>query len=260
MELGKPPVVEAWIEFRFRVAGEASPWDETHAELFMKQAYPDSFKIKDYIGHWDLTLQQEAGRPSLTGNRLLLERVRACDETGSRFVQAGRDILIYNMLRLDLAWPQYTELRRAALEAYEKYLSFAKPEGLASIGLHYRDVVIVPLKDGEAMNLDDYLLVRPTAPEVLGNLGGVRMSLTFPAASEAGVLRLGVHDEVVPPETGGAVSARFRFDWHLATEWSKSSEIQAVEAWLDSAHEDILRMFKGCFTDRCWNLFEPEEV
>lgn len=261
MKLGNPPVVEAWIEFRFRVSGEAAPWDQSDASRFFNVSYQDAFKVKDYLGRWDLTVQTEAGRPSLLENRLLMERARACNEDASRYVQAGRDVLIYNMLRLHRAWPEYPELRGGALEAYEKYVQFTKPEGLASIGLHYRDVVSIPTDTGQAVNLEDYLRIGPDYPvDVFRTVGALRLVLVFPEASKVGTLQFEMCNESVPPEPLAAPPARFRLDWHLRSDWKGSLDREAIRSWLDTAHADIVRVFQASLTERCWELFDQEDI
>ena len=99
MQLGKPPVIEAWIEFRFSVEEHARRWDQDVAAAFFREEFDEAYAIKDFVGRWEMTVEAGPAGPSIKAGRMVFERARASNPDGDRVVQAGRDVLIYNMLR-----------------------------------------------------------------------------------------------------------------------------------------------------------------
>jgi len=262
-QLEKPPVVEAWIEFRFSPNEHAPTWDEIVAARFFEKHFADAFKLKDYAGHYEILVDATAGRPRIREGQAIFERARATNKEGDRYLQVGRDVLIYNILRKQATWPRYEALRDEALEAYGKYVEYTKPQSLAYAVLHYRDVASFPytVKDGiqQPLDLDQYFKISPQIPPSLGSLANFAINLTLPAAADAGVLNLVIRDE--PSGKGGALAqeGRFRFDWHLSSKSLTSLETDVVRSWLNRAHDELLQAFRECFTEEAWALFDPKE-
>jgi len=262
-QLEKPPVVEAWIEFRFSPNEHAPAWDEIVAARFFEKHFAHAFNLKDYAGHYEILVDATSGRPRIREGQAVFERARAINHEGDRYLQAGRDVLIYNILRGKATWPRYQALRDEAIEAYGKYVEFTQPQSLSCAVLHYRDVASFPYTVNDAaermLDLDQYLKVSPQVPPSLGSVANFAINLTLPAAAEAGVLRLLIRDEPSGNEAVPAQEGRFRFDWHLTSLSLTSLDTHAVRSWLDRAHADLLLAFRECFTDEAWALFAPKE-
>jgi len=261
VELGKPPIIEAWVEFRFSVSEDAPSWDEDTAALFINRNFEGRFKIKDSLGRYEITLNSEDGKPTVRESKVVFERCRAATSAEDRYLQAGRDVLICNMLRKHGTWPSYRVLRDEALEALQKYVAFASPVGLTHVVLHYRDVVPIPLDTSGEVDLSRYLAVYPEVPRTLfGTVARFMISMTLPDTGSAGELTLVIRDE--PPKDGpasqGASEARFRLDWRLVASRTVAMEEGLVGEWLDQAHEDLIRAFRSCFTEAGWALLEPK--
>jgi uncharacterized protein (TIGR04255 family) len=259
MNLGKPPVIEAWVEFRFAVDEGVPAWDEATAEKFFKHHFADAFTIKDFVGHYEVEIEAGGGRPTVRQGAPVFDRARASNADGDRCLQAGRDVLIYNILRRRGVWPEYRDLRGEAMAAYGKYIDFAKSLALRSVGLHYRDEVAVP-SEGPLIDLRDHITVYPEVPEgVFGPVSNFVMNLTLPDAATAGILNLAVGTvPFVKPDTT-ARELRIRLDWHLLSKSAPSTEPKAVSEWLDRAHNELTHAFERCFTRAAWQRFDPKE-
>ena len=259
MNFTNPPVIEAWIEFRFSYNEDAPYWDEARAEAFIRDYFKESFKVNSYFGRSEIAVDASKGRPDFSKPKLIFERIRAASEGDDRYVQAGRDTLIYNMLRKEKDWPEYQTLRSEALDAYDKYVDYLKPNALRTISLHYRDIVVIPFDQNSKVKLDNYFTVFPKVPEdTYGGTSGFMIALEMPEVCKSGLLRLILKNE---PSLRGtkepSVNARFRMDWHLnPNEMFNSLDKKVVSAWLDQAHDDLFKAFVSAFTDEGLKLFD----
>jgi len=259
MELGKPPVIEAWIEFRFAVDEHAPYWDEALAERFIQEDFSSQFRVESYHGHTRFRFEPGTVRPSIADAQVVFERLRATHKEGNRFLQVGRDVLVYNLLRKHDYWPSYQVLRTEAIEAYEKYVSFRRPSQLSGIALHYRDVVPLPLDASGQVDIDQYLAIHTQVPrELFPIVRRFRISLSVERAR--GELRLDVGNDPVAAAVGdGGSEAKIRIDWHIVSSGNASLSPEWVQNWLDWAHADLRCAFRGVFTDKGWALLEPKE-
>ena len=258
MKFANPPVIEAWIEFGFSYTEEAPYWDEARAEAFVGDYFKESFKVNSYFGRSEIVVDASKGRPDFSKPKLIFERIRAASQAGDRYVQAGRDILIYNMLRKEKDWPEYSVLRSEALDAYDKYIDCLKPSVLKTISLHYRDIVVIPFDQNGKLKLDNYFTVLPKVPEdTYGDISGFMIALDMPKVCKSGLIRLILQSEPSLQETKGSVgNARFRMDWHLSPhKMIDSLDKKVISEWLDQAHDDLFKAFVAAFTDEGLKLF-----
>lgn len=260
--LGKPPVIEAWVHLRFRPRENARPWDPGVAEEFLKKSFGNMFEAKDCVGH----VKWAPGRDSSTGEfrnpEPVFERVRAATKEEDRFVQAGRNVLVYNLLRKsEAAWPEFSSLKAGALDAYDKYVAFTQPEGIQTASVNYRDIVTLPVGDEEGIALGDFFTIYPEVPKnTFGSLSDFTFDAGLPTFSESGILRVRVKSEPPLADEQTDATARFRLDWELAAQHELRLDRQELDDWLTGAHKDMLKAFRAAFTSDAWALFEPEEV
>lgn len=262
VELRNPPVIEAWIEFRFSVEENAPPWDVSTFADFLEKNFEGQYQIKDLVGHYELTLASREGVPGIKDARAVFERARAASQNGESYLQAGRDVLIYNLLRQQEAWPSYDALRDQALNAYGKYVAYAKPSGLLAVGLHYRDMVNIPFAGKDHIDLERYFKIHPQVPgEIFGPVSRFSIALTIPCMADQASLNLVIQDERQPAdaEKRDTDLAKFRMDWHLNSGIMESMEREHVRQWLDKAHSELIRVFSESFTNDAWALFERKE-
>ena len=142
MEFAEPPVVEAWIEFKFALAQEDSRWDEDAARSLMK-TYSDEFIPDSFLKCVQIDVNIRPGQSDLATKQEFFDRVRAFSEKKDRCIQAGRDVFVFNQIKKE-GWGKYERLRDAALASAEKYVIFRDLHNVIAVSLHYRDVVAYP--------------------------------------------------------------------------------------------------------------------
>lgn len=257
-------MVEAWVDFRFAAREEAPEWDEGTAEKFLEQQFDGEFATESYAGQTQVQWSERGGRPTIEHAETLFERVRACNKGGDRYIQAGRDLVIYNILRKQQQWPSYEELRDEAVTAYKKYVEFTSPESVTRITLAYRDIVSLEADPGGTIKLNEHLRIYPEVPESLNPVSAFRIDLTCGGGNQPGDLRLTVQNEppVASHEEEGQFDdheLRFRLDWRLIAAREFALDPAEVTKWLDEAHASVIAAFRSAFTQRAWDRFKPRE-
>lgn len=262
MKLAKPPVIEAWIDFRFVPGEDAPAWDRRVAADFLRQSFGGRYTPRDYLIRTEFAVPV-ADDLEVAPPRSILERTRAVNDDEDRFLQVGRDVLIFNLLRKEHTWPEYPVLRDEALRAYDEYVAATTPISVKSISLHYRDVVTVPFGSDREILPANYLRVYPEFPkESFGPVSDFLIGVTLPRLSSTGVVKLIVKTEPATQqcqEHDTELQGRFRMDWNVAAEFHERLARESVCGWLEGAHEDLLRAFRSAFTQEGWKLFDPKE-
>ena len=257
MGFKKPPVVEAWIEFRFALTQEKSIWDESAAVDLVKSHFED-FKPESFSKYVRIEVDAKTGKPNLTGVQELFDRVRAFTDGRDLCVQAGRDVLVLNQLNKG-EWPGYEPMRDAAIKAAKKYMEFREFDEpvVVAVGLHYRDVVSLPRCPGSGIKLEEWFRIYPEVPEGdFGAMSGFKFSVHLPTMCEGANVVLTTQS--LPIDPGNDSELRFAIDWHV----SSADRIEGVDRarqWLDSVHKGLRSSFDKAFTPECLALFEPSK-
>ncbi len=163
MEFKKPPVVEAWIAFKFDLSEESAAWDESTAEYFIKEHFRD-FKIEGCFGFSKLFIDNKTHNIDLAKSQIIFDRVRAFTEQKDYCVQAGRGIFILNQIKKD-DWPSFDNMRDRVLEEVQKYIDFRGLDDIATVSLHYRDIISIPRDGKEYIDLKEFFHVYTEMPE-----------------------------------------------------------------------------------------------
>jgi len=252
----KPPVVEAWIEFRFALTQEDSRWDEDTARRLVKHCFED-FIPDRLLQSIDVDINIAPGQSNPTTTpRVSFERVRAHSPDGSHCVQVGRDALVFNQLAKG-KWLGYGCMRDAAMVAAEKYMGFRGFDDLATVSLHYLDVVAIPRTTDSGIELPDWLRVYPHVPsDSFGAVSAFKLTLQLPSMCENALAILRIQS--VPCAGEDDTVARFAVDWHVSST-VRISTLDDAGRWLDSVHGTLENSFKRAFTAGCLGLFNPEE-
>jgi uncharacterized protein (TIGR04255 family) len=250
----KPPVVEAWIEFKFALTQERSAWDEDAAKRLVKNCFedltPESFSMYARI-----EMDGKIGRPNVADIQAVFDRIRAFSNERDRCIQAGRDVFVFNQLNTG-KWPGYEAMRDGALEAVAKYMGFRELDELTAIALHYRDIVSVPKAQDSGIKLEDWFQVYPeVSGEAFGRMSAFTFSVQLPemCTGATAVLRLGS----LPLAGEGDSEFRFSIDWHVSST-DRVEDLEAAKQWLDSAHAAFRSSFDKAFTPKCLATFEPD--
>ena len=260
LKLGKPPVVEAWIEFRFNV-NEETPWTEAIAHDFLDTALGGRYKVRDFVGRADVVFDTQGGTPSVKEAKLLFERIRAVGgEHQDRYIQVGRGALVVNLCKVN-EWAGFNALSQEAMEAFGKFRDFFKPHALNAAAIHYRDVVEIPWPDDRQLELRDYMELYMEIPaDRFGQTSSFNMSCSLVNTAVDGVLTIAVRREQPPDTDSQQRPLRLVMDWNITTRPSVASlDADNITAWLQNAHNEIEKVFRHAFTDKGWALFQPME-
>jgi uncharacterized protein (TIGR04255 family) len=254
MKHKKPPVVEAWIQFKVSLAEETAGWDESTAKEFINKYFPE-FKQQELFGLAEVKIDPRTA--NVLGTVKSFERIRAFTQARDLCVQAGRNLLVFNQIRQG-EWGGYDRLQDGAFDALEKYFGFRGLSTLAGVSLHYRDIVVIPSGPNGKIQLDDYFAVCPRIPETaFGEVSGFRVAMDFPHACENGITTVAI--QTVPVIESSCDEYRFAVDWHVGCD-GKTPDVASARQWLEQAHRDLRGVFKAAFTKRTLDLFEPEGI
>jgi len=250
----KPPIVEAWIEFKVSLTDEYVGWDESTAKEFINKHFAD-FKQQEFFGLTEVKIDPKTG--NVLETRRSFERVRAFTEDRDRCVQAGRNLLVFNQIRKsEEKWPGYEQLRDSAFDGLQKYLHFRSLNTLVGVSLHYLDIVAIPKgKDGK-IKLEDYFTVYPHLPDgSFGAMSGFRVVMQLPETCKGGNMTLSIQS--LPAFGPSEDKGRFAMDWHVCSNQGTFDTDSALK-WLVEAHSDLSTAFECAFTQKGLYLFEPE--
>ncbi len=256
VKLGKPPVIEAWIEYHSLLNEEVPQWEVHDAKKFVDANYPD---LRDQMVGKQARLiydmqSNEEGRVST-----LFERLRGTTSEGDRVIQVGRQILVLNVLKKEgRGWPTFESWRDESLQLLSRYVEFVQRERIIGIrpAIHYRDLVSLPTVDGKLV-IEDYLHIYPKVPGAFGEIAHFGIELFLTGLSSMGLTRLSIVPMPAPDRQG---LADFRLDWHIEINSSQSlkPEQNTVRDWLDKAQNDVVVAFEKIFTPKAWAMFEPQ--
>lgn len=238
----KPPIVEVVCEFRFI---PSEPWDLTVPGLVydrLKEEFPIRRPVMRTVEKTD------ASQPQGIKKSMRVEQWTQFLRTDERaLVQIGPDTLAVNHLA---PYPTWEEFEPVIHRCFDAFLSVAKPNGLARIGLRYINRIEIP---GKEISLNEYLSFLPQfEAEPPGSVEALvaGMQFIFDNARDKLKLQL-VSAEVSVPETAAFV---LDIDYFLA----KPGEIDIQHAfdWVRDAHERIETVFESCIKDSLRSLFE----
>lgn len=245
----KPPLIEVLADFYFE-ADEQKEWDPKQLSEFA-----DSIRNLGYPAESN---KQNRGpsRPRGAPLRSIRNvnwpwRHRFASEDGNRTAQVGENLLVINQFPPYYGWRNF---RHQALECYGLYQKIWPTTRVAHVGLHYVDVVKVP---GDSFYIDDYFNMYPVIPDAEGawSLRNLAMSCETEGGDKGDVCSIAFHQR---PSADPDVNT-FRFRWDYVSVQGVSAELGAVESWLDRAHEFLRIAFRSTFTEKCEQLFEPED-
>jgi len=250
----KPPIVEAWIEFKVSLTDESVAWGESTAKEFMNKHFAD-FKQQEFFVLTGVKIDPKTG--NVLETRRSFERVRAFTKDRDRCVQAGRNLLVFNQIRQgEKEWPGYERLRDGAFDALQKYLDFRSLNTLVGVSLHYLDIVAIPKGNDGKIKLEDYFAVYPHLPDgSFGVMSGFQVVMQLPKACKSGNMTLSIQS--LPAFGPSEDKGRFAMYWHVCSN-QETYDMDSALKWLGEAHSDIGCAFERAFTQKGLYLFEPE--
>jgi len=253
-KLGNPPVIEAWIRAAMASAPE-SEWN--WSDVFeMLSGYGDEYSELESLPEFTPTAK------GLDKNQLPEEiqihvapryvRTRSADRT--KTVQVGRhELLVIHGRANDQPYPGFGKLFGAFLDAVGRYREHVPTIGVASVELHYADLIVIPDLYTEQREISDYFVGAPDFPaEPFGGMAGVSWSalLSCPESQDFAQVAL----QMQPPDGN---DGRFRLDWHCWCPELPPDDAGAIENRLHSAHNYLNSCFRAICKEPVWNLFDP---
>ena len=251
-----PPVVEAWIDFRFEYGEEVSDWNEKVVIDFVKSF--EQFNQEEHLALVKKEIKLSEKGPVFSDEKPTLQRLKTFNKGKDRCLQIEQSLLVYNMLqKKNVEWPGFSVLLEEAIPIYAKYLEVFHPISVVPV-LHYKDNVIIPFIEGK-IEPKDYFEVYPKVPEdKFGNMIDFSLSLILSDICVNGVARFSVRAEPFAIEESDP-KLPFVIDWDVQSVNSFACEdISLCKEWLISAHDGINKAFESYLTEKCRTLFGEE--
>ncbi len=236
-----PPLLEAVCEFRFT---EDTKWDLTIPGLLfdkIKDEFPN--KEQRIVQEVDIIQEPQGMRQQLKST----ERVLFLTADRRLFVQLGTRLLSINCLN---PYPSWEGFKPRIIHAFEAMGKTIEIRNLQRIGLRYINRIEIP--GGDSLNLSDYFEFRPLlGPKLPQNMTESIVACSFPYFEGRDTCRLALVAAVPEKPEGFA----FLLDMDYFLSQPKSISVADVMKWVESAHDELVRLFEGSITDRLRTFF-----
>jgi uncharacterized protein (TIGR04255 family) len=257
MNLGKPPIVQAWIEFRFDRGADGPEWGLATASAFF-DVIQGSYPEREVLAQHQLKIEkiEKNQRPRIVDEQVQVVGMRASTSSKNRCIQLFPDVLSCNFARSQSSgYEGFEALKAEALAKFRAYLEFFRPARLMQATIHYVDLVRIPFKDDQVELAEYFTFTRDLSDSVFGNTLGFNVQYTTQPPSTKDLLEVRLNNEQSDPE---GPTAQFRMEWRQTAFDGLSLTEDGVSRRLSEMHDMILGCFKKSFTDKGWALFEPK--
>jgi len=244
----KPPLIEVLTDFYFEPT-EGQDWDPKRLASFTEEITKLGFSEEK-----DSRARGQSGPKGSNKNRRRRVnwpwRHRFSSSDANRTTQVGENLLVINQFPPYYGWRLFKEQTLSCYQLYQKNWPSAK---ISHVGLHYVDIVKVP---GDSFLIDDYFNMYPVIPDFgdVLSLRNLAMACKTKGSADGDLCSINFKQR---PSADPDMNT-FRFIWDYVRMEGMTSEILAVEKWLDQAHDFLQVAFKSTFTEKCEQLFEPE--
>jgi uncharacterized protein (TIGR04255 family) len=260
LKLAKPPVIEVGIEFHFDPQPDKQPWDLPVAGPFIDR-YKTSFPHVEVLQAEQFHIEKRGpgGVPARIFGQISLDRLRAHNEEGTRWIQVGNDLLVCSLVRHEEIYPGFDQLREEALATLHQYVEHFKPASVKRAALTYLDLVEIPIPEGQiGFRVEDFFRLHVEVPDgVFGAVGYFSLQLVFPKKA-GGTDQLSLLFSTAPPVQDRR-ACRFQMHWHCLCEDVNSLDKGVIAGRLETAHQRLRECFRASFTDKGWALFQPKD-
>jgi uncharacterized protein (TIGR04255 family) len=257
MKLGKPPIVQAWIEFHFDHAPDRPEWDWRVASDFFDQ-FQDEYPEREVYVQREFKIEKldRNQKPEFVDKGVSLDGMRAFPADRRRCLQLSQNTLVCNFVRTENGYEGFTELKREALAKLRAYVEFFRPTRLIQFAIQYVDLVRIPFVDSR-IDLKDYFTIGNDLPEAdFGPMLSFLVQYTTRPPSSSDVLEVRLRNEQPDPQ---GPMGQFRMDWRLMAAEGLDLAEDVLGPRLDQSHDRLLDCFKKSFTPRAWAMFEPAD-
>ncbi|HZZ78217.1 MAG TPA: TIGR04255 family protein [Gemmataceae bacterium] len=254
MNLGKPPIVQAWIEFRFEHSAERSEWEASANKFF--DMFQDAYQEREVLAQHQMQIEkvEKNQRPRVVDERVQLVGIRSFTPSKSRCLQLLRDTLTCNFTRSESTnYEGFDALKAEAMAKFRAYVEFFRPTRLLQAAIHYVDLVRIPFDKGN-VELGDYFTFTQDLPQAtFGTTMGFNVQYTARPPQSKDLLEVRLYNEQADPE---GPTAQFRMDWRFIAYEGLSFADSEVGGRLSMGHDTLLSCFRNSFTEKGWALFE----
>jgi uncharacterized protein (TIGR04255 family) len=260
LDLGKPPVIEVGIELQFDPRPDRPPWELRVAGPFVER-FQASFPHVEVLQAAEMQIETRspAGYAEKLLGKVSLDRLRARNGEGTRWIQVGNDLLAYSLVRGEQSYPGFDAVRTEALAVLDAYVDYFQPTSVRRAAVTYLDQFDFPVPAGSnVLRVEDYLLLRAEVPdEPFGPVGSFSLQFFFPGAPPARVpIQLQLHSAPTAPGSG---IIRFQMRSHCLCDNVCSLDKEEISRRLEVARLRLRECFRASFTDKGWALFQPRE-
>jgi uncharacterized protein (TIGR04255 family) len=256
MKLGKPPLVQAWIEFRFAQTAQPLEWGWQTATAFFDQ-FKDEYPEREVAVQHQLQIVKVEGdqKPQVIDERVDLAGMRCCRADRSRYIQLTNDALACNFVRTEANdYEGFSALKKEALAKLRAYCEFFKPARLLQFAVQYVDLIRIPFQNGR-IELKDYFTLSHDLPESpFGPTLSFLVQYSTRPPDSKDMLEVKLRSELPDPE---GPTGQFRMDWRLVGFEELSFAEQVLGPRLEQAHDQLLDCFRNSLTAQAWAMFEP---
>jgi uncharacterized protein (TIGR04255 family) len=259
--LGKPPLIEVWLSFRFEPAAGAPPWTRDRYKAFI-DAVAAQFPNADEMTRRAVQVSSfNQGGSSKWKGRLVEEvmAIRTKTEDNFRTLQLTPDELTVNFIPGENnPYPGFHTFLDEAMRHCEQYSQCYQPVGLAEAAVHYVDMIEIPIPESRILRTEDYLKLNFDAPEdVFGRFSAFQIQAIVSHPGDDQPVEFVFKTEPRGPE---AEVARFRLEWHTPARTGSRMNFEETRSNLVLAHDRLKKCFRSSFTDKGWALFDPQET
>ncbi len=240
-----PPVVEALCEFQFI---PNQPWDITIPGLIyekIENKFPEK-KQQNVLG-FQFQHTKKGFESKIEPAPPRIEFFKK-DKTG--LLQVGPDLLIINQLKPYIAWENFKSMIMNNFNIYKK---IANPKSFKRIDLRYINIFEF---DTQEVKLDDYFMYYPFIPKDLSHMHfhfSTNVELPFKEKKEVLILKL----QSIIPNKPNLVSLVLDIDYAMIT--PEYISLDAINEWLEKAHNKVENAFESIIKDKTRNLFEKDK-
>jgi uncharacterized protein (TIGR04255 family) len=256
MKLGKPPIIQAWIEFQFDHAADRPEWGWPTASAFF-DPFQEEYPEREVLAEHQLYIAkiERNQKPWVVEERVDITGMRAFRADQGRYLQLSQDTLVCNFLRTGAnGYEGFEPLKREALAKLRAYVHFFRPTRLLRFAMQYVDLVRIPFQQNQ-IELKDYFTFAHDLPgEVFGPTLNFLVQYTTRPPGSRDLLEVRLRNE--PPDPHGP-TGQFRMDWRLMAFEELSFAEDVLGPRLDQAHDRLLDCFRKSFTPQAWALFDP---
>ena len=157
MKLGKPPIIQAWVEFRFDHGDDRGEWGFKEAFAYLDQ-FQEVYSEREALFQRQFKIEkvQRNRNPEIVSHRDQVQAVRAANTEGSRFIQLTHDGVACNFLRTEKGYEGFSAVKAEALDKFRAYTEMFRPTRMLEFALHYVDLIVIPFEKKTPLDLGEY--------------------------------------------------------------------------------------------------------